>query len=780
METVKKIDSILYKEIAAPTLIAFLILTFVVFTREFGRLAEMLIRKDASALIILEVILSLLPSILIFTFPLSFLIGALIGFSRLSSDSEIVAMQAGGISPYEMLRPALKLGTSVTLVTLLLTLFLFPTANWNLRQIRHEIGMQPVRSKIKPRVFNEDLPGTILYVEDVELATAFWKGVFLADISPSGERRIILSKEGRVLVAPDSRQLQLNFQKGTIYTFNKESSEESSLTRFQVQDVAVRFPKMEAVRSQPKRTRDKSLGELLADLKRGSPETQRKSSVELQSRLALPFSALLFAVLGVTLGIRPHRGGRSYGFVLSMTIAFGYYTLFASGKQIASEGVLAPLWGVWGTDILLACGALWSLRSSTSVPGTLNVLAHRTLWVRLMERLRNSVKGIARIVLRLFAHLQQLWTFPKLGLRMARVIDLYILRNFLSFLLLTLGVCASLFYLFTFLELVDDIFTNNIPGTIVFNYFLYLLPHILTLLVPISILIATLVTFGILDKTNQIIALKSCGISLYRIFAPVLGLSLAVGALLYVMQEHILPYSNQRQDNLRNLIKGRPIQTFYQPGRKWIFGEGNRLYTYNYYDSEQRIFAELSIFDLDVGQSRLSQHTYAQKATWNERTQSWNLSSGWTRGFEKEGGSFTTFKQRDIALPEGPDYFVKELWVKESSQMTYSELRAYTQDLRKGGFEVDHLRTELHTKIALPVVNMIMAVLGVPFAFSMGRKGALYGIAVGVMIGIVYWGAFGVFGTLGVHGMLSPLLAAWGPNILFGSGGLLLLLTART
>ena len=774
----RKIDSVLYKEIAAPSLIAFLILTFVVFTREFGRLAEMLIRKDASALIVLEVILSLLPSILIFTLPLSFLIGALIGFSRLSSDSEIVALQANGISPYEMLKPALKLGTGVTLVALLLTLFLFPAANWNLRQLRHEVGMQPVRSKIKPRVFNEDLPGKILYVEDVELRTAFWRGVFLADISPSGERRIILSKEGRVLVAPDSRQLQLNFQKGSVYTFNKESSEESSLTRFQVQDVAVRFPEMESIRSRPKRTKDKTLGELLVDLQRGSTETRRKSSVELQGRLALPFSALLFAVLGVTLGIRPHRGGRSYGFVLSMTIAFGYYTLFASGKQLASDGVLAPLWGVWGTNILLALSALWSLHSSTRVPGSLNILAHRTLWVRLIERLRNSVQGVTRIFHRLFARLRGLWTFPKLGLRMARIIDLYILRSFLLFLLLTLGVCTSLFYLFTFLELVDDIFTNNIPGAIVFDYFLYLLPHILTLLVPISILIATLVTFGILDKTNQMIALKSCGISLYRSFAPVLALSLAVAALLYVMQEHVLPYSNQRQDNLRNLIKGQPIQTFYQPGRKWIFGEENQLYTYNYYDSERRIFAELSIFHLDVGQSRLSRHIYAQKATWEERTQSWKLSSGWTRGFEKEEGSFTTFKQRNITLPEGPDYFVKE--VKESSQMTYSELRAYTQDLRKGGFEVDHLRTELHTKIALPVVNMIMAVLGVPFAFSMGRRGALYGIAVGVMIGIVYWGVSGVFGTLGVHGMLSPLLAAWGPNILFGSGGLLLLATVRT
>ena len=774
----RKVDSVLYKEITAPALIALLILTFVVFAREFSRRAEILILKDASTLTVLEVILSLLPSILIFTVPLSFLIGSLIGFSRLSSDSEIVAMQAGGISPLKMLQPALKIGMGVTLIALLLTLFVLPAANWNLRQIRHEIGLQPVRSQIRPRVFNENLPDKILYVEDVQPATGYWKGVFLADIPTSGERRIILSKEGQVLVTPDSKTLQLNFRGGSIYTFSKQSAEESSLTRFRIQDVAVRFPEMGAVRSGPKKAEDKGVGELLADLKKGSSETQRKSWVELQARLALPLSTLLFAVLGVTLGIRAHRGGRPHGFVLSMVIAFGYYTLFASGMELASNGVLPPFWGVWGTNILLALGTLLSLHSSTSIPRPLHIFGHNSLWVRLLGRMRNAIKGIGQLFFGLLARLHRPAAIPRPGFRMARIIDLYILRSFLFFLVLTLAICGSLFYLFTFLELVSDIFANRISSAIVFDYFLYLLPHILTLIVPMSILIATLVTFGILDKTHQVVAFKSCGISLYRIFVPVFALSLLVSAFLYVMQEQILPYSYQRQDNLRNVIKGRPIQTFYQPGRKWIFGEGNRLYTYSYYDSERGIFAELSIFDLDVSQSRFFQHIYAPKASWQASTREWRLSNGWVRSLEQKGAGFTTFDRRDIALPEGPDYFVKE--VKESSQMTYSELRAYILDLQKGGFEVDHLKTELHTKIALPVVNIIMAILGVPFAFSMGRRGALYGIAIGVTTGIVYWGAFGFFETLGVYGMLSPLLAAWGPNVLFGSGGLLLLATMRT
>ena len=112
--------------------------------------------------------------------------------------------------------------------------------------------------------------------------------------------------------------------------------------------------------------------------------------------------------------------------------------------------------------------------------------------------------------------------------------------------------------------------------------------------------------------------------------------------------------------------------------------------------------------------------------------------------------------------------------------MTYLELEEYIQYLHQGGFEVDHLRTDLHKKMAFPLVSLIMVILGIPFSFSMGRKGALYGIAAGVLIGIFYWGTFGVFGTLGANGLLSPLLAAWAPNILFAAVGTLLLSTVRT
>ena len=165
----RKIHKVIYSEIIPPSLIALAVLTFVVFTREFGPLAELLIRKDADAVTVLGVIIALLPRILIFTVPFAFLIGTLIGFSRLSADSEVVAMRAGGVSIYQMLWPVLKVSFGVAATTFLLTFVLLPQGNWTVRQIQHQMGLRPVQSQIKPRVFNEDLPQVILYIEDQDL-----------------------------------------------------------------------------------------------------------------------------------------------------------------------------------------------------------------------------------------------------------------------------------------------------------------------------------------------------------------------------------------------------------------------------------------------------------------------------------------------------------------------------------------------------------------------------------------------------------------------------------
>ncbi|MFB3904704.1 MAG: LPS export ABC transporter permease LptG [Acidobacteriota bacterium] len=772
-------NRIFYREITGPCLIALLILTFVVFTREFGRLAEMLIRRNADAMTVVQIVLFILPSVLIFSIPFAFLIGTLIGFSRLSSDSEIIAMRASGVSVWQMLKPVLKVATIVAIITAAFTCLFLPRGNWNLRLLTHELGFKPLQSEIKARVFNEQIPNTILYVEDIDLRTSAWKGVFV-HMSGNGQRRTILASRGDLITSEDGRRVQLHLEDGTVYDTREATPERDSLTRFGTQDVLLPLAEMETAFAKPKRPKDKTLLELWNDRNRGDVASRRANTVEMYGRVSLPLATMVFGVLAVTLGISRAKSGRGYGFIVSIVIAFSYFIMFDMGRSLASGGVI-PVWvGGWGGDMILAAVAALSFYSASRERLLLERLVDNRLVTaagRGLGRLFSSIGGLFRGLAITIG--KRFWDVCTVCVQLTRVVDLYMLRNFLFYLVPTLLICMSLFYLFTFFELMDDIFKNNIAYWTVIDYFLFLIPQILILLVPISILIATLVTFGVLDKTSQIVAFKSCGISVYRIAVPVVLLSALMGTGLFVLQEYVTPYSNQKQDSLRNVIKGRPAQTYYQLGRNWIFGEANRLYNYRHFDSKNDMFADVSVYDLDIGENRLNSHLYAKKARWDPVTRNWILSQGWRRDFT--GGNepnYETFSEKQFAFPELPSYFEQE--VKESSKMTYGELKEYIRGLQRAGFEVDQLRTELYRKLSFPVVSLIMTVLGIPFSFSMGRKGALYGIAAGVVIGIFYWGMFGAFEVMGANGLLAPVLAAWGPNILFSTAGLLMLSWVKT
>ena len=243
----KRINRVIYQEVIPPSVLAFVVLTFVVFSREFGRFTELLIKKNADGVTVLKVVLFLLPSLLVFTVPIAFLVGTLIGFSRLSSESEIVAMRAGGIGLIQMLSPVLKLGTGVSLLTLILTLFLLPQGSWNLKVVREEIGVRPVSSQIKPRVFNEDFPGILLYLHDVEVGSDVWKGVLLARVPEEGRRQVVLSRTGQIVIGPDARQVQVFLKDGANYDFNENDPSRYSVSSSESLGVAVDLPEADGV-----------------------------------------------------------------------------------------------------------------------------------------------------------------------------------------------------------------------------------------------------------------------------------------------------------------------------------------------------------------------------------------------------------------------------------------------------------------------------------------------------------------------------------------------------
>jgi lipopolysaccharide export LptBFGC system permease protein LptF len=252
--------------------------------------------------------------------------------------------------------------------------------------------------------------------------------------------------------------------------------------------------------------------------------------------------------------------------------------------------------------------------------------------------------------------------------------------------------------------------------------------------------------------------------------------ALLMAAGLFFFDQFYLPGTNKRQDALRSMIKGKPAQTYLNPDRKWIFGQHSDIYYYQFFDSERDQFGNLNVFEFDPQTFQLTHRMYADRAHWDSGLSRWVCTQGWER--DLRGSAIDNYRTFDVAtfatINEPPGYFKKE--VKQSSEMNYEELSRYIHDLRQSGFEVVRLQVQLAKKIAFPFITLIMAILAIPFALSVGKRGTVAGIAAAVGVAAAYIVVSSLFEAMGNISQLPPILAAWSPDLIFGClGGYLLL-----
>jgi LPS export ABC transporter permease LptG len=318
------------------------------------------------------------------------------------------------------------------------------------------------------------------------------------------------------------------------------------------------------------------------------------------------------------------------------------------------------------------------------------------------------------------------------------------------------------------------------------EYLVNLIPSIISTVTPLCSLLAVLITFGALNRSSELTAMKATGISLYRVVAPILVVAAMLAAGLFAFDESYLPGANRRQEELRAEIKGKPAQTFLLAGRKWISGQTGpsgtpaRIFYYQAFDSENDVFANLTVFEFDPQKFTLQRRIFATSARWDPSVDRWIFDNGWQRTFASESvASYQRFTVSTFPeIHEQPAYFKKEDTL--SDEMSYGDLSRYIADLRQSGFDTVKLSVQLERKLADPVVTLVMAILAVPFAVSMGKRGGLTGIATAIGVAIAYTGITSLFSSMGNVSTLPPMLAAWSPDLLFAITGTYLLLRTPT
>jgi LPS export ABC transporter permease LptG/LPS export ABC transporter permease LptF len=780
-----KIDKLLCQAIIPPFLISLAVLTFVVFINEISSVSELLITRNASLGVILIVGGAILPRILIFSLPLAYLIGILIGLSGLSGESQITALRACGIPVRMLLRPILVLGLAVGSATAVLSTAVLPRTNDILQLAKQRMSLTRAFSYIQPRVFNEDFPNIVFYLEDLSVDRQHGSGVFLSDNSDSKSPRTIMARSGTWIVDSENKRFQLHLEQGASYTINPEDPSNDNVSVFKKTDIPIDLQNEIAdpgdQNPRPRKVTEQYTTYLWKHYQQVEQKERLEFLIELNRRFALPFSVFPFALLGLTLAVRAKKGGRTSGFVLSLIAVLLFYILFINGIRLASVGKVNPWIGAWGANAIMAAVGLILLARvekgfgiSPYIDAFWTYSRNQELSNRLpLQGLRKQFAAIDNSIIRSTSGLARFLFIPK-------IFDLYISRGFFIYFFWSLLTCGTLFVLLTLFDLLDDIIRNRIPVSYVLDYFTFLTPQILMLVIPMSVLLAILINFGILEKNSEITAMKAGGWSLYRVGIPVFLIASGFCMLLFFNQDYVLPYANERQDSLRNVIKGRPPQTTTRLQRKWILGDSDRIYNYEYFDGNQDSFVDLNVYDIDFKSVRILRRIHAARAHIDQNGL-WTLQDGYIRDYHPQGSGFRHIESEVFRFPEKAGYFEKEIFQpKESSKLTYLELTNYISYLHKSGYNATELQVELNKKISFPLSCMIMALLAVPFSFSTGKKGAFWGIGVSIAIAITYWGISGIFEAMGTYGLLIPILAAWAPNILFGAAGLTLFLTVRT
>lgn len=830
------IDRYLIREIIPYLLLSLLLLTAIIFFHEASRFSELLVVASRNGLpmqALGRVLAALIPGILVFTLPISLLMGVLVGMGRMSGDSEVVALVASGLPRTRLLRPVVLVALVVMGLMIYLTFTWLPHSIRQLTDLKsnQSLVFQGLSTEIKPRIFEESIPQKVLYVEDIDRLRNQWRNVFLVsfDKDDPSAMMIVTANSGALRQGARSEMPELFLERGMQHLISKATPTESAAEEKPggpAKDARATASSGAAQPAAETETRDKkgalekyttnSFGQMTLGIETAgsnrddealdrdstaveemtwgrlinftpAPADEREWRAEIHKRLALPTACLVFALLGVAFGISNVRTGRSFGLFLGLAFTVGYYLLALSGQHAAIVGRM-PVWlGIWQANIVMGALGL-TMMVLQRRPGADPLAVLRSLRYLLPSRnVQNSEEGDRAA--QASSDVQPTRKRPVVATTLRRVprfrliqlLDRLVLSDLTRFFIFILAGVSALFLIITLFQLLDAITRNRTDWSVVINYLIFLLPMIVNYVTPMAALVAVMVTFGLLQKSSQVVALTASGQSIYRLAMPVLLGGVLLSGFVFFNQDYVLPFTNPRQNNLRYLIRNgqEPPQTFYQRN-KWLFGIDSRIFNYDADPGASgNMLKRLNIIDLRREPFGIARRFYARRARWDAATGEWVLESGWERRFDGERPVYyNAFQEQRLRLAEGPDYFKKDL--RGSNSMTVMELNHKIADLQQSGFDVLDLRIALQAKIAFPLACVVMVIVALPFSFSVGKRGALYGVAIGIAIGLVYWGALSLFEQMGRYEMLPPMLAAWGPNLLFGAGGLYLFLTSRT
>jgi LPS export ABC transporter permease LptG/LPS export ABC transporter permease LptF len=743
-------------------ILSLLMLSAVLFAQQASRLTDVLLYTELPISLLAELGAALLPGVLVFSIPLAALAGVIIGFSRMGSDSEIVAMRAAGVGSWTMIWPALVVGLLLSSATTYLHLEEAPRAARDLERIALQGALAKLDSPVEPRTFST-LPRYVIYVRDGDKALGTWGRVFIFAQQADGKNEVFTARSGRIDSSGNQSELVLTDVLATKFPEVNQTDKQYVVERSAQLRISINTGRADIVQRLNERdtNADAMDWEDLRERANSGTEVQQREAIRiLNRRTALAAAPFVFSLMAVALGMRVRRGGRSVGVLLTLLVVIVYYLISLLGESLARVGTVSPYVGPWlATAFILGVSFLLLLFNRSQ----------RSFAVSWFKRSGDSDEKTSNSKRRRTALRMTMLRFPNL-------MDATLFRSLVLSFIVCFVALAAIFNIFTLFELWRFIAVTNASMGLVARYLFFLLPLITVELFPATMLISVLVTYALLAKRHEAIAWWASGQSVYRLMLPGFLFALAMAFGSWLVQEHVMPSSNLKQDALRARIRGGEARVITRTGRQWLASTDTRRF-YSYEFGEDGSLLEPTVYELDPEAVHLAQVVTGKNANWTDAS---HLKINDTETLTLNGMEVENRRAPEtvFAAVESPNVFKPT--IDKPSQLSARDLQSYLRAAKQRGMDVSALAVALQRKYAGPFSIIIMALIGMPLAVSFGRKGTIIALCAAVVVSVAYWAVGGGFQQLGSHGLLRPSVAGWSPLLIFAAAGTYFLSRVRT
>src|SRR5688572_2475365 len=578
----KTLDRYLIRETLGPFTLALALFTFLLWVQPMLKTAEVLIAKGAPMGTIAYMLATLLPQALGITVPMAFLAGVVMALGRFSGDREAVAMMACGVSPARLIRPMMLLAAVAGGATLYVLIWLMPDANQSFREVLFQLTRKMAAEDVKPGEFYEGFPGKVILV-GARLNDGTWSQVMVADTSVPGRPAVQLAERAR-LVADEQAQL-VNIILSNVTSYRTLKNEDDYEVQQSTEEVAHIDPKsVFGDGDSPGRSfNEQTIAQLDANAaaRVAAGLSPHNEIMFKQQRFAFPLACLVFAIIGVALGVSTRKDGKLAGFAIGIVVIMAYYGIMTFFEGRTKGGQFPAIWARWMPNIVLGVIGIglmvWRSQGARRAPA-ITIPPWLAAWWPGSSASANGSGGAGsprKVVLVI--------RFPAFSFPRPRLMDIYVSRRYLRTALPAFTGLLALYYVGEFIELSERISKGQATMPMVAKYFYFATPKFIYIVIPLATLVAVLTTLGGLTRTNELTVLRACGTSLYRTALPMLVMALMLSGLLFALEDRVIAQSERRAEELRNTIRDRPQRTFNAANRSWSIKDGT-LYHYAVFD----------------------------------------------------------------------------------------------------------------------------------------------------------------------------------------------------